>query len=527
MSLEHYGLREPPFSNAPDLRFVHLDERRRAVLSHLRKSLALGQGPVLLTGEAGSGKSTLVRALLEAPPEDTRLVLLDNPRQNAEELVQSLCEALGVEAAGGGGGKARFDALVGALQATAAIGGHIGVVVDEAQDLPDDALEQLRLLDNLDDGGPRLLRILLVGQPELRDRIASPALGRLAQRVSARYSLEAMTEDETDAYLRHRLRTAGAEGFPFSKLGVRRLHRDTGGLPRLVDRVAERAMRDAAAAGEGQIGERRIADAARLALTHPIQRMRLPRLTWLVGGGLFAAILAFWLLSRPAELPTEPRAADGAIASAPHLDPDALAERLLASEPVASELTAWTRLLALWQMRAEEVDINEAMQCAGTVTPGIHCLRGRANLTKLAAIGRPALLRLRLDGRDSWVVLLGLDAVRARIALNGETVDVDRTQVERLWNGEYIAVWRAPEFISLPLRRGGSGPTADWLRDRLPTPGDPVVVGPQAYDEELEAEVRRMQLRRGLVPDGIVGLETLLALTAEDGSGPELRRNLR
>ncbi|MBS0230528.1 MAG: AAA family ATPase, partial [Proteobacteria bacterium] len=217
MYLAYYGLREPPFSITPDPRFVFLSERHRDALAHLLFGIDKGGGGgfVQLTGEVGTGKTTLSRLLLEQLPENARIALVLNPRQNAIELLETVCEELRIDIDGKrGSAKALIDALNSYLLDAYAQGLRVVVLIDEAQSLPADTLEQVRLLTNLETHNQKLLQILLLGQPELRDLLARPDLRQLAQRITARFHLSPLDERETAAYLRHRWRIAGGSRFP-------------------------------------------------------------------------------------------------------------------------------------------------------------------------------------------------------------------------------------------------------------------------------------------------------------------------
>ncbi|HEX5755474.1 MAG TPA: AAA family ATPase, partial [Arenimonas sp.] len=213
MYLEFYGLKEAPFSITPDPRFVFLSERHRDALAHLLYGIGQGGsgGFVQLTGEVGTGKTTLCRLLLEQLPEDTRVALVLNPRLNPVELLETIAEELRLDLTGKRGSlKALFDALSHFLLEAYAQGLRVVLIIDEAQQLSVDALEQVRLLTNLETPTQKLLQIILLGQPELRDMLARPELRQLAQRITARYHLRPLDAHATGAYLRHRLTTAGA-----------------------------------------------------------------------------------------------------------------------------------------------------------------------------------------------------------------------------------------------------------------------------------------------------------------------------
>lgn len=550
MYFEFYGLKEAPFSITPDPRFVYLSERHRDALAHLLFGIGQGGsgGFVQLTGEVGTGKTTLSRLLLDQLPEDTQAALVLNPHLSPEELLQTICEELGVIERGKGGKpalKPLVDLLNEHLLRAYAQGKRVVLLIDEAQELSRASLEQVRLLTNLETATQKLLQIILLGQPELRERLADPDLRQLAQRITARYHLTPLDEAESEAYLRHRLSVAGCTRFPFTRLAVKQLHKHSGGVPRLLNVVAERALLAGYARDQNPVGERLVDQAAAETLAPVLTLRSAPRLAWLVAAGLVALLATLWLWPepRPEAVATAPSAgevqtaqsngADRGSPAVPYLDSAALAARL--SESEGADLPAWNRLLALWRLRAEQADVNIARRCPPEVAPGVFCLRGSGSLSKVAALGRPVILPLRIDGRSVHVIVTGLDAVRARLILGGEVFDIDRTQLERYWRGEFFAVWRAPGFIALPVRRGDTGPTVDWLFAQLVPDGpgsddapaeDAAGVGPRQFDETLEASVQRLQLSYGLVADGVVGPETLFAVTSTLDGGPTLRRQL-
>ena len=184
-------------------------------------------------------------------------------------------------------------------------------------------------------------------------------------------------------------------------------------------------------------------------------------------------------------------------------------------------LPAWQALLAQWQLPTDVADVAIAAQCAPSLAEGVYCLRGRASLDKISAIGRPVLLRLRDGDAETWAVLLGSDAVRARLRLGNDIIDTDRVTLQHAWNGEYAALWRAAPGLTMPLLPEGDAAATTWVRERLaahPTTDGSVAPG-------LSEEVRRFQAAHGLLADAVIGPETLFALAAND-PGPRLLRTL-
>jgi len=497
MYLSYYGLHEPPFSITPDPRFVHLSERHRDALAHLLFGIDKGGGGgfVQLTGEVGTGKTTLSRLLLEQLPEDTRIALVLNPRQNAIELLETICEELHIDIAGRRGStKALVDALNTYLLDAYAHGLRVVLLIDEAQNLPADALEQVRLLTNLETDTQKLLQILLLGQPELREMLARPELRQLAQRITARFHLTPLDARETGHYLRHRWRVAGGQKFPFDAKAVQRLHQRSGGIPRLLNVIAERALLAGYARDLTSIDSTLVDIAAAEVLPSSTQAQRWP---WLIAtAGIAMIVMAGWQWHRQSAetTPTLPATAAPATparaAPAPRIDVlDAAALTQLLGITGDTPVPAWQDLLAQWQLPVDSITVDPAGPCTAA-SSDVHCVQGRARLDILLALDRPALLRLHAGGAKAWALLLGADARTARLRIGQRTFDLDRMLLQSHWNGEFAAL---------------------WVGD---TPAVPAEAGIVAF-----------QNARGLPADGVAGPLTLMAL-ADDAPGPRLLRVL-
>ena len=245
MYLTFHGLKQSPFSITPDPRFVFLSERHRDALAHLLYGIGQGGsgGFVQLTGEVGTGKTTICRLLLEQVPENTRIAMVLHPRQSPMQLLQTITEELHIKLNSRRlSNKLLIDAIHQYLLKAHAEGLRVVLIIDEAQNLSVEALEQVRLLTNLETATQKLLQILLLGQPELRELLARPDLRQLAQRITARYHLTPLNRDETEAYVRHRLAIAGAVHRMFTPFALRYLHRRAAGVPRLINIIADRAL---------------------------------------------------------------------------------------------------------------------------------------------------------------------------------------------------------------------------------------------------------------------------------------------
>jgi general secretion pathway protein A len=533
MYLGYYGLHEAPFSITPDPRFVHLSERHRDALAHLLFGIDKGGsgGFVQLTGEVGTGKTTLSRLLLEQLPTDTRIALVLNPRQDAVELLETICEELHIDIEGRrGSSKSLIDALNAYLLDGYAQGLRVVVLIDEAQNLPADALEQVRLLTNLETHTQKLLQILLLGQPELRDMLARPDLRQLAQRITARYHLTPLDARGTEAYLRHRWRVAGGTRFPFTAKAVQRLHARAGGVPRLLNVIAERALLAGYARDAAAIDARLVDAAANEVLPTDATRSWWP---WLAVAALVAVAAVTATQFRGPKDPAAalPVAAPGMSATSPMAGPvstpiarlDATGLTRLIGATGDSPLPAWQAMLALWQLPADSITVDPAGPCTPAADAEVHCVQGDASLDTLLALDRPVLLRLHDAGADAWALLLGADARRARIRIGQRTLDIDRVQLLARWNGRYASLWRGPAMLASTPRPDASGPAVDWLREQV-LPGSSAAAG-LPYDDTLRAAVNTLQQARGLPADGIAGPLTLMSLASEL-PGPRLLRVL-
>ena len=269
MYAHFFGLKHEPFSIAPDPRYLFMSERHREALAHLLYGVNGGGGFVLLSGEIGAGKTTVCRCFLEQIPQHTNVAYVFNPKLTVLELLNSICEEFGIPHPDLGSGDSRatiknyLDPLNDFLLKTHAVGQNNVLIIDEAQMLSPDVLEQLRLLTNLETNERKLLQIILIGQPELRQMLARPDLEQLAQRVIARYHLEALTEVETEAYIRHRLSVAGmTSAMPFDAKALPRIHQLARGVPRRINLLCDRALLGAYARGKGTVDREIVEKAA-------------------------------------------------------------------------------------------------------------------------------------------------------------------------------------------------------------------------------------------------------------------------
>ncbi|HET6631778.1 MAG TPA: AAA family ATPase [Rhodanobacteraceae bacterium] len=538
MYLDHYGLKEAPFSITPDPRYVFLSERHRDALAHLLYGVGKGGsgGFVQLTGEVGTGKTTLCRLLLEQLPENTRVALILNPKLSPLELLEAICEELRIAIGERRGSqKALVDALNTYLLDAYAQGLRVVLIVDEAQNLSGEALEQIRLLTNLETPTQKLLQIILLGQPELRELLARPELRQLAQRITARYHLEPLDAEETTAYVRHRLAVAGLPRVPFSRLGLRTLYQRSGGIPRLINIIADRALMAGYAHEQATLGERTVQRAADEALPGHARywARRYGRWAPLAAALLVLVALAGWW--RFGHAPP-PATAAPAIATAPadtaQLTPVAVVQARMAAT-TDSTAAAWSQLLARWQVRSAEATVAQAAQCQPVIFPGFDCLSGHGTLDQLKRFDRPLILELKpVEGQappaTQSALLLGVGPRTVRIDYAGTVYNLARAGLDEIWDGRFTVAFRLPADVPQTMQQGDAGPGVGWVAQQLARVdgGTAASYGPAYFDAALEARVRRLQQGYGIRADGIVGPETLFALVSLGNLGPHLVRDV-
>ncbi len=584
MYAAHFGLAHAPFSIAPDPRFLFMSERHREALAHLLYGLQAGGGIVLLTGEIGAGKTTVCRCFLEqvhgltprpaspsAPQgspgspagpdlsERCRVAYIFNPKLSVIELLQTVCDEFGItvtpRSAGAPTVKDHIDPLNRFLLEAHAQGRQCVLVIDEAQNLEAQVLEQLRLLTNLETGERKLLQIILIGQPELRALLAQPALEQLAQRVIARYHLGALSREETLAYLQHRLGVAGRQGpLPFERAALARLQTLTGGVPRRINLLADRALLGAYVERRDRVN-RRIVDRAAAEVfdagTAPGADAR-RRLAWAGMGLALVAVAAglAWQLGRQqgadgqrltmaasaasaasaaaataavpgsASPPVAGAAAGAAVAASaaasaagsagmagaaalPQFDATADWHALLADEPAA-----WAALASTWGPAAA----GAALCGAGSAW---QCHRGtQTTLALLRLLDRPGWLTLRdAQGRSARVLLLALDGSQAQLGAGTRRWRIDTATLVQLWPGDFATFWQAPPGYAQPLKLGDQGPVVRTLTEALrrvqgaeaPAPAERL--GPR-WSRQLLA----FQRAQGLAADGVAGPTTFMQL---------------
>jgi general secretion pathway protein A len=549
MYTSFFGLAEKPFAITPDPRYLYLSERHAEALAHLLYGINESGGFIQLTGEVGTGKTTVVRTLLSRVPHHADVAVILNPRITPVEFLLTICEELGLAIAEGHrhSVKEMVDALNRRLLSAHAEGRRIIVLVDEAQNLSFDVLEQVRLLTNLETPTQKLLQIILIGQPELRELLDRTDLRQLAQRITGRYHLKPLSREETKGYVRHRLRVAGATEEIFTPGALEELHRLSFGIPRVINVACDRALLGAYTQETKKIN----ASLVRRAAGEVYGRRFFPIwLGWVVGSMSVAALAAtlflgwqFWrhqspvlsasraIKSAAASHAPAPRPAAAALAApavtAPPAPKLASVNALLqANEANTTDAAAFRRLLALWGTAMSD----DRDPCGQAAKAGLACLDQRGSWAQVKTLNRPAILTLTDDrGQRHRVVLSSLDDKTATLNLGEHNEKVAIDDLSRDWFGEFTLVWKPKTSPTRLLSLGMQGDEVRWLRRSLNALGggasDPEHA--DVYDQELAIAVQNFQREHRLNVDGIAGVQTQVVLDTAlaDPNSPLLLAN--
>lgn len=531
----YFGLAEAPFSIAPDPRYLYLSQRHQEALAHLLYGVNSGGGFVLLTGEVGAGKTTVCRCLLEQIPDTCDVAYVFNPQLTVGELLQTICTEFGIAIpADTKRAKTYIDAINHHLLDAHARGRHTVLIIDEAQHLSVAVLEQLRLLTNLETSQRKLLQIILLGQPELATKLARPELRQLAQRIVARYHLKPLEKNEVAAYVRHRLDVAGTQHRLFPANVIERLYRLSGGVPRVINVLCDRALLGTYVQGKERVDRATLDKAAHEVFGTEAGRARqwpYVAATAMLVTGIAAAVAVAWTSQRanvaaPA-IQTAPKAAAAASTVSAATPPAAPLPAQLdwpADQPIASsEALAYAALYKAWGLDYHKGDTCVSVRNA---QPGFLCVTTRGGLGDVRYHNRPAVLRMHDgNGREFSATLTALDDESATFMIGGSPHKVSVAAFTTQWDGHYSLLWHVPADMPAKLAKGARGPQVDWVATRLARLDGTAAGTPAVFDDAMAQRIKQFQLSQGLIPDGVPGPKTLLRLDGEtDTSAPTLTR---
>lgn len=531
MYYEYFGLKEAPFSIAPNPQYLYMSDRHREALAHLVYGIKSDGGFILLTGEVGTGKTTICRCLLEQIPNDVHIAFILNPKLNPAELLATACDDLGISYPERASIKVMVDRLNEFLLAAHQEGKRTVLIIDEAQNLSIDVLEQLRLLTNLETNERKLLQIILLGQPELLTLLAQKELRQLSQRITARFHLDALNRDESHEYIKHRLIMAGAKRTFFSVAAANRIFKISGGIPRVINLICDRALLGTYAENKLQVSTRIVNKAAAEVLGQKFNFPSMP--VYAVAAVLLVATLTLLTFYLPSTEIVDSSSKSNELTQLPgdrtrlaaEGDTQPVVESITANiSPMVQEIKpdlfnyldkvedvighsdvklAFADLFALWGLVFEDQSIHP---CNQATSIGLKCFSNLSGLKEIKSLNRPVVIGIN----QQWVTLSQFNEGAVTLIAGHRQFQVSARELTFAWNGKYTLFWRMPPDYIRPLTLGDQGAAVDWLVGQLTTTDSlpPVSSRGHTFDLLLENRVKLFQLSVGLTPNGAVGVKT-------------------
>lgn len=514
MYKKYFGFTELPFSIVPNSRFLFQSQRHKEALFRLQAGLGEGGGFAMLSGEVGTGKTTLVRALLKSLGNDTQSGLILNPTFSSIELLEAICDEFSINYPSGATLKQCNQAIHEFLLSSYANGIQTLLVIDEAQHLSADVLEQLRLLTNLETDNQKLLKVLLVGQPELQQRLQMPQLRQLAQRITGRYHLLPLDVKEATLYVRHRLELAGGASDLFSSKSLKLISEYSLGIPRLINLICDAALKRAYSLGESVPTHASVEAACHEIMSfqtayqpvEPVSRS----FSWLKVSALsvLLALISYWGAPKLAEnqirqhitqlYPPRPVTMVEEEVFPPQL------QRTLSQSNNFQQ--AMEDLYQVWGIKASVVE----RLCRQGDESVFRCIKSRGTLPELRKANVPVLLTLNSEGQQSYAVLYQLGDETAQLLIADQRVQMPIDKLRALWSGDYHQIWQG--YWHQTLKPKMSGPAIYELNRRLSKVLGESETDNDFYDNELIRKVKLFQQWQGLHVDGIAGNQTLQRL---------------
>ncbi|MGI2204080.1 ExeA family protein [Shewanella oncorhynchi] len=534
-----YGLSDNPFSIAPNPHYLFLSDRHREALAHLTYGLGETGGFVLLTGEVGTGKTTVSRCLLGQLPDNTDTAFILNPSLTELELLATLCDELKISYGDNPTLKQLTDHLSRFLLANHSKGRNTVLIIDEAQHLRPEVLEQLRLLTNLETDTKKLLQVILIGQPELQLLLKRQELRQLAQRITARYHLLPLNEDEIALYVLHRLQVAGRFEPLFTRKAVKVLQKYSGGIPRLINLLCERSLMAGYAQSRVPIDHHMVRQAAAEVLgeEEPTQNRYLwPTATaaalcvafgvsyWLFTDKSVNTVPASNLVSESvptnvASLNAQTLGGEGVVdksvkptnqpsgqTSIPDPNQRLLNEAINQSRNID---TAFAGLFSVWG----KVPYKGLTACQSAVEQGLACYQQQGNWMSLTRLNYPAVVYLVDDKQqDFYGAVLAVEGEQLLMQLGEQQLWVDRAWFNQHFSGTFEILWQAPNLPMMDISQKSSPGQLQWLENALAHVNGRSPRRVNQFDVQLENDLKTFQSQHGLKADGIAGNQTLVRL---------------
>lgn len=544
MYTEYFGLADSPFSISPDPHFLYLSDKHREALAHLIYGVGDQGGFVVLTGEVGTGKTTICRSLLLQVPDNVDVAFIINPKQSINQLLQSIFTELSMPHQQGMTSKEMIDQLNDYLLLAHANGRNTVLIIDEAQNLSADILEQLRLLTNLETNQKKLLQLVLLGQPELNDMLSRPELRQLAQRVTARYHLPPLSKTEVNEYIHHRLSVARCHTQVFSPSAIKAVYKLSGGIPRLINLICDRSLLGVYSLN-GTIATASVVKKAakEVFIDHKAGK----GLPWsIIAACAVSVCLLFsvYYFNR-----VQPLMAEASLNNQLSQTFDELPANNDASEELSVLMSSW--------LLPEST--KSLLSCDGFVATDLFCHLTSEPLSTLILAGRPAVIEyIKSNGQHVFLLLSQVGDDQATVVVDGKTYQFDREWLNALNIYRSLYISRIPASVNLPITASAEGADVAWLLSFLHQfdetintftsqarflPADMVerskihhlysyrldfpVPSQMKYDDSLQSLVKNIQRDNGLTANAIVDQPLLLLLLAQlNSNDPFLRATI-
>ncbi|MGZ9899167.1 ExeA family protein [Shewanella gaetbuli] len=537
-----YGLNDNPFSIAPNPHYMFLSERHREALVHLTYGLGETGGFVLLTGEVGTGKTTVSRCLLQQLPENTDTAFILNPSLTEQELLATLCDELKITYGDNPSIKQLTDLLSQYLLANHQNGRNTVLIIDEAQHLRSEVLEQLRLLTNLETDTKKLLQVILIGQPELQQLLKRQDLRQLAQRITARYHLLPLNQQELALYVQHRLQVAGRHEPLFTAKSIKRLHHYSGGIPRLTNLLCERALMAGFGLSKVPIDHKMVDQAAKEVLgdVEPVSDKH----WYAIAAGIALVTFAGAFYGFTQATPEVANNTNGAnVKSASILQSEAnhtnqqtpstlpaknnTAQRVMQQAMASSQNidVAFAGLFGLWQVQP----IKGLTPCQAAQEHGLSCYQQQGNWNSIMRLNYPAVVYLQDSKIDPFYgVIVERQYEQILLQLGEQQFWVSKDWFDRHFSGTFEILWQLDQPLPREISVSSPASQVQWLENSLAIIDERPARLVNQFDTQLEQSLMMFQRLHGLKADGIAGSQTLVQINLYlSQKGPRLTRTER
>jgi general secretion pathway protein A len=518
MYQEFFSLKMKPFSISPDPSFLFLSERHKEAIAHLQHGLQGYAGFALLTGEVGTGKTTICRSLVENMSDDTDIAFILNPALNETELLATICDSFNIQYQ-----KDNLQSLFNELSSwmldNHLKNRHAIVLIDEAQHLSFAALEQLRLLTNIETNDKKPLQVILIGQTELQEKLKQDEFRQLAQCITARYHLLSLSQQESNLYIQHRLNVSGSIHAIFDKSALQKIFKTCHGTPRLTNILCDRSLLAAYTQDSHIVTLKMVQQVIKevhfshdntqkfslvshwrlmtLIILTVFTLLQAPKITQYMGAdSLFSSFSDNTSFDAPIAVSTELLNKQWFDAY-PQLD--------LSQSRYENALSS---LYSIWGYQAK----SKQATCEQGRSVLLTCYTRKINLEKLKSLNYPGVVRLEKDSESVLYAVVYQIADNYQLLIDGHLITVTEAWFNTYWSGDFTLLWKAPFPLKGVIKFGQEGKKVAWLANQLNKEQGWPSENKTRFDLRLLEQVSAFQREQGLMDDGIVGPRTLMPL---------------